>query len=621
MTALAALVDVDGAESGPFVIGDMLRATMPNGQSLTRWRGGAAQLGLRMSQSATRLGSAGQHGDARHAIVADARLDNHGELAASLGLVSNTPVARLILAAHHAWGEFCVERLEGEFAFILWDAVSKSLFAARDRFGVKPLCYAQRLGRLAVGSAVQDVLAAPGIGRSLNERRIGDFIAGFLDDETSTFYDAVQRLPPAHALVFANGTLRLRRYWRLTPAEPDRTHAAEQFAALFQTAVRRRLPASGAGAMLSGGLDSSSVAATAQSASAAPLPTFTLTFGHGDERNYAEALLADGRYSPHFIDAADIAPFANFDALLAFQDGPFNAPNLAVRGLVHGEAKAGGVDVLLDGHGGDEVVSYGKGLFRDLASRGAVIALWRELHASRALLGDPNRLLVRLLGAYFPPAAALRAAMGKSTNASNARPLGHALLSPDLAARTRVSERFDEMHQALARADASESGRHLALMSSPLHSTAFEVLERVADADGVDARYPFYDEALVRLCVGLPASEKWRNGQARYVLREAMKPVLPPMIRTRTDKYDFGRQLAAGIMLHHKAMLDELFDDPDRSLCGYVDAKAARAAYQRLQPDAPYDGGNLQAVWRMVTLSCWLSRERKTVTARGHRAA
>jgi asparagine synthase (glutamine-hydrolysing) len=216
-------------------------------------------------------------------IVADARLDGRTELIGELqrsgrGVRPDAPDSELILHAYAAWGTPCVEHLRGDFSFAIWDAHNKLLFCARDHFGIKPFYYIQKGNLFLFSNTMNCVRMHPKVSGELNEKVIGDFLLfGLNCDNATTSFRDIQRLPPAHCLTVSTEGLRIKRYWapptdgRIRYAKPE--EYVENFQSLLQAAVADRMRASRVGILLSGGLDSSSVAAIAKEVSAASAQT------------------------------------------------------------------------------------------------------------------------------------------------------------------------------------------------------------------------------------------------------------------------------------------------------------------------------------------------------------
>ena len=212
--------------------------------------------------------------EGRYRIVADARLDAREELIDELkrakrNLCSNAADCDLILQAYAAWGTPCIDRLRGDFSFALWDAHHKQLFCARDHFGIKPFYYAQ-LGEIFICSnTLNSIRLHPRVKDDLNDLAIADFLLFDMIRETgATSFTDIKRLPPAHILLCEGRSISVRRYWTL-PVSPPLRHGrqrdcVDQFRELLDRAVGDRVRVDSVGVLMSGGLDSSTVAASAR---------------------------------------------------------------------------------------------------------------------------------------------------------------------------------------------------------------------------------------------------------------------------------------------------------------------------------------------------------------------
>lgn len=578
------------------------------------WHSGPA--GLAASEGAL-------HSDGEIAVAADAVLYNRDALCDDLGLSRASGPSLLILAAYRRWGEDCVDHLEGDFAFAVADAARGKLFLARDHFGVRPLYYrdgghgfefASRAGQLAGSSFAPPIRPAS----------VAAFLLGRVLDHDGTFHEGIRRLPAAHCLRVTNGGFILRRYWQPRPVPlPGRTELPELFRATFRDCVRDRLrDVRKPGALLSGGLDSSSIACTARDqleAGQPALPTFSMVFdapGTCNERPFVDAVLETGGFAPTLLERGDYAPFADLDAILDEQDGPVLAPNLACMRPLLGRAREAGVGVLLNGHGGDEVVSHGYGRLDDLAASGRWIALWRECAAVADTYGDrvwPTLAAICARHSRLDARVAARA-LRRFAPAYAARNEPAHLLSRDCIMASGIRDGI----RAAGTIDpsAGEQAQHLATLTAPIQPYAFEVLANAYAAHGIEARFPFWDKRLVELCLSLPASEKLDRGWSRLILRRAMTGVIPEQVRLRRDKMDFVHLLASGLVRHHREEISDVLSDGNGELASYVDLPRARAFYARLTADpggAP--GREVQALWRAVVMARWLERRSRAVAA------
>lgn len=242
--------------------------------------------------------------DGRVWIAADARIDARDELVRRLGISPAATDAELILHSYAAWAERCVDHLIGDFAFALWDGPERRLLCARDQFGVVPLYYARAGGGIVVGNVLRSLRLHPAVSDALDDRAIGDtLLFGAIMDPTATAFADLRALPPAHVLTYEGGTVGLRRYWE--PPEPEPRPGrpeehVERFSAVFDAAVGDRLRSTRAGAHLTGGMDSTSLATTAHRvlssrAEEFDLRAYTVVFDElieEEEGRYAEQVAA-----------------------------------------------------------------------------------------------------------------------------------------------------------------------------------------------------------------------------------------------------------------------------------------------------------------------------------------
>jgi asparagine synthase (glutamine-hydrolysing) len=637
MSAIVGIRQMDGQTVPAPALYRMLQAMAhrsPGGTSV--WHQGSIGLGYGQFQALPDdLAGMQPLVDGPLMITADARLDNRDELLKALGLADReTSDAALILAAYRRWGEDCPKRLLGDFAFALWDEQRATLFCARDHFGIKPFYYHGSAERFVVASEIKALLALPSVPREINEEWVADFLVAIVADSSSTIYSDIFRLPPGHRLVVTPFGRQLQPYWRLEVSDTvPRGDLAEQFHSVFSAAVSCRLRGSAAvGVMLSGGLDSSSIACVAarirQAEQARPLPTFSRVFDKTpdrSERPFVEAVVAQGGFDPYFLASDQSPAFADFEQILAVQDGPFLAPGLALNSQVYHAAADRGVRVLLDGHGGDEVVSHGFGLLKELATAGKWMDLWREVRGEAEIYGTPTWQAFALYVSHFGPSGRVLLPAGRVVQRALRRlrrlrrgeesgPLWNRFINPDLAARTDVAARC-RADQASMVDYESERELHLGAVRGAMQPYALEVLDKAAASAGVEARYPFWDKRMVEFCLALPADAKLSDGWPRMILRRAMEGILPKQVQWRKDKLNFLPHLVEGMLAHHRSMLDHILLEDAEDMRGYVDLEAVVAAYRRMvqKPEAA-SYADVHAVWRTVVLALWLRQRRAVPT-------
>jgi asparagine synthase (glutamine-hydrolysing) len=621
MSGIAGMVRLDGSSVAPDVLERMAAATAhrgPDGQAT--WSSGVAAFAHAMLHTTAEARMEAQpfvDVEARLAIVADVRLDNRAELLSLLGRDPDTTGdAALILAAYRQWGQSCASRLEGDFAFAIHDQRNATIYCGRDPFGVKPLVYAWIAGKLfAFASEVRALLASGEIPRDVDEKRIADFLTFHFEDAERTFHRAVKRLPGGCTLTVGDGSMRIDRYWspRAVPALHLRGRDRDvQYAAgyreHFTRAVHERMRAahpSEVGAMLSGGLDSTSIACVARDAlrerGAGPLPVFPWIFSDlldADEREYQEAALAAGGLRAITLDSAAIeaSPWTDLEALLP--DGPPYAPNHYLNNIAGQYARRAGVRVLLDGTGGDSTISRGRARYLELFFRGRAVTLARELRALADRRGSREslpRLFLGNVAAPLMPRPLLAFALRLRGREASDNP-GHRLLTPRLAALAGTSRH---------RWFFSERSEHRWQLQSPMLTEGLELLDRTMAVSGAEGRYPFFDRRLAEYCLSLPADQKLADGYSRIVARRAMEGVLPPAIQWRAGKGKPGLHIIPALRAQ-RAMLDDLFVRDPSALAPYVDLTVLRRAYSDFISDRSTDFQAILRLWSAAVLAAWL---------------
>src|SRR5437870_8187819 len=303
----------------------------------------------------------------------------------------------VILCGYEQWGDRCVERFNGMWAFALWDGLERRLFCSRDRFGVKPFYYRFDRGRFVFASEPRAFRGDPETRLEPNPRAVRDYLdQAYLDDTDETFFAGIRKLPPAHSLVVDESGLRLTRYWTLEEHERPAGEAAEALRELFVDSIRLRLRSDvPAGTALSGGLDSSAIAVTVDhllhtekenAVAVGPRQrTFTAYFEVPgfDERPYAEAVVERTAAEPRWITFGPEELAGNLPSIVEAQGEPFGSTSICAGWYVMREARRAGLKVMLDGQGGDEILAGYRAFFgyrlSDLLRRGRLAEATAEL--------------------------------------------------------------------------------------------------------------------------------------------------------------------------------------------------------------------------------------------------
>ena len=469
--------------------------------------------------------------DGRLWITYNGEVYNYLELRASLeelGRSFRTETdTEVLLQAYEEWGERALDRLNGMFAFAIWDRQRRSLFCARDRFGVKPFYYAVANGRFRFASEIKALFADRELQRAPNDARILDYLAWGASDHTQeTMFAGVLQLPAgSYVRVDAQGVDQWVRWY--TPRPRPVSDPVTDVRGFVESAVELRLRSDvPVGVFLSGGMDSSSVLAVAAAIEQRRGGGVPASFSSRssvpevDEYRYTEAMLrTTGSRNTDLFPSGDELP-DEIDSVIWHLDEPFHNPTVYAHRKLLELARSHGIVVVLDGSGGDEALSgyhhvHYPPMLLSLLRAGRLVRFVREVRARRAILGVSYRRTAKDLVK---------------------------LVIPD---RVRPPRRPDWIANPAQVSDRPRPGSSLqehqlfALERIPL-----PLFNRIGDRNSmslsIEARNPFLDFRLVEAGLGLDVSDLVHGGMTKWVLREAVRDLLPPEIVDRATKQGFS---------------------------------------------------------------------------------
>ena len=561
----------------------------------------------------------------RYWIVYNGEIYNHIELRVELmaeGVdFASSSDTEVILAAYHRWGPDCLARFNGMFAFVLYDNVEKKLFAARDRFGVKPLYYwIAPGGFVAFASEIKQFTALPGWQAQLNAQRGYDFLAWGLSEHTEeTLFDGVRQLRGGEAVHFGFAEIRaLRsgarlpvfRWYHLQPAQygGNQAQAVEGFRELLFDAIRLRLRSDvPVGSCLSGGLDSSAIVCIAhqmlrEGGASAGQRTFTAyaETGRFDERPFAREVIAQTGAEPAFVSPQPGELFARLDTVSWHMDEPFSSTSMFAQWKVFEAAGGAGVKVMLDGQGADEILGgypvFWASRLAGLMRQGDIPGLIREVRDLEAVRRGTGRAAMRQMVPTLMPDGAF---------AVLRRLLGADIGRPDWLSTERLGARIEDPFASVA-PGYRRSVKDLSL-GQVLHVNLPMLLhceDRNSMAHSVEARVPFLDYRLVELSLGMPDDLKLAGGWTKRILREATRGVLPEVVRQRRDKIGFETPELVWMSSHAELFSGRL----DRAIAasqGIIRADHGRQLLgDMIAGRKPYS----YLPWRMISFGAWIER-------------
>lgn len=512
----------------------------------------------------------------------------------------------VLLAALCEWGEAALEKLNGMFAFALWDERSRRMLVVRDRFGEKPLFIGRgKLGTVAFGSEMKAILVHPLMPCNVDSRATARYGAGaWYEDDELTFFEGIERLPAAHAAWFReDGTEERRwRYW--TPDYSNINYeikprdAVERFAELMQRSISLRLRADVAvGSSLSGGVDSSVIVGLLtreRGTSAFTQNTFSATFP--SDPTMSEDKEIDSVVSHTGVNSFSVIPdprrLADESALLHWhQEEPFLSASIYLQWCVARLAKQNNTTVLLDGQGADELLAGYQFYFRqrqlDLLDKGRTALAMRE--SSKF-----NRRLRIASSQYEGSQRRFNSAVAYSVDELRSMGTSH----PPV---------FSYPYQ-VGVAPAAPGFRLRRTLSEALLYNSLPMLLRYADRNSMafsrESRLPYLDYDLVDFCIRLPDDFYVRNGWQKWVLREAAGKTIPQGIRWRADKVGYAAPLDT--WLRNELIdwgYDRVMDSRLVGLPGY-----SRQAMSELWAEHQTGSANNSwALWRWISMSEWLN--------------
>jgi asparagine synthase (glutamine-hydrolysing) len=559
--------------------------------------------------------------DGPHMAVVDGHFYNR----AALGDNGGEAAALIALYRRHGFAE-ALARINGDFAVALFDATNGSLWLGRDRFGIKPLYYVNQPDLFAFASRPRPLLALPGVPDAVNRRFVALFAAShyrtFDNAPAESPYAAISQLPAAHALELRGGAVRVSRWWRLdevSDATADEPELAERYRDLLIDAVRLRLATADRPAFtLSGGMDSSSILASAVEVTGSKQPAYSTVYADKtyDESDEIRSMLDDKVSSWHPVRIADdIEIFDMVDKMVAAHDEPVATATWLSHYALCQHVAADGVGALFGGLGGDELnageYEYFIFHFADLRRPGSEaelrheIACWAQHHDHPIFRKD---------------AAIAEAALSRLTD-----PMIPGRIKTDQTRLTRYYGALDPAWHDLA-------GFRPVLdhpFASWLKNRTYQDLvretapcclraeDRQCAAFGLEHFDPFFDHRLVEFMFRVPGSMKIRDGVTKRLLREAMRGILPEATRTRIKKTGWNAPAhvwfsGRGLERLRDLVTSRAFRERGIYDLATVDRLIAEHT-GNTAPGGPHD--HMMFLWQLVNLEIWLGTLARARTA------
>lgn len=526
----------------------------------------------------------------------------------------------VILAAYKEWGTKCLDRFNGMWAFVIYDRKKNLIFAARDRMGVKPFYYFSDKDKFLFASEIKAILQYPGVKAKQNEKIVWDYlISGLADHSEETFFEEIYELRGGHFLTIDLGQFnpkpKISKYWDLDPkkSSPDLSDYELQikFRELFFDSVRLRLRSDvPIGTCLSGGLDSSAIVCVIndflkQDSKIEQIGKWQKTFSAAyddkkykgcDERKFINEVIKKTKVKSHLVFPSGEKLVDEIKDVIYHQDYPFCSTSIYAQWNVFRLAKQNGVKVILDGQGSDELLAgyhpyfgiYFSELIREfnfprliyesiMYSRKHERKVWsvfRDLISGLARRGILGAVVSRFMQNKWPEYDVFRPEWKNKFKP-------HAFDRPS--------------------GDFLKDGLHNHLKYSITSLLRYE--DRDSMAFGIESRVPFLDYRFVEFVYSLADNQKIRQGETKWIMREALKGVLPEKIRTRQDKIGFATPEEYWMKQALGKDMKKVFASEKFNSRGYFE-KGKTSQYFEEVLAGKYS--NYQLFWRLYNFEMWM---------------
>jgi asparagine synthase (glutamine-hydrolysing) len=524
-----------------------------------------------------------------------------------------------ILHAYEEWGECCVEKLRGMFAFAIWDSKEKTLFLARDRLGIKPLFYGEHNGGFYFASEMKAILAVPDFPREIDEVALTNYFTLSYTPAPLTIFKNIRKLLPGHTLTLKDGKISIKKYWDLTfvsDRSKSEDYFIEKFMELLQEAVKIRLISEvPLGAFLSGGIDSSTVVALMSSASESSVKTFSVGFGGNiggylDERKYAK-LVADRYRTDHKEYEVLPSPEGLIEKIVRSFDEPF-ADDSAIPSFFVCKIARENVTVALSGLGGDEVFAgYERYLgFKLSQEYKKVPSFFREdfirkfvenFHERRDGHYTVNHMKRFVRSASLRPELTYLGYLSKMNSnlkgsffSEPERFEKHFQSCQDLVLSYFNSSNISNGSDSLNRAFYCD-------IKTYLPEDILAVTDRMSMHHALEVRVPFLDHKFMEFCATIPPEMKMKWFRKKYLLKKAVQKLLPgPVIHHR--KQGFASPMAQWLKTDLKPFVLETLSEKNLKKHDFINFKTVQTILRE-----HFSGKEIHdtLIWSMVIFQTW----------------
>ena len=532
-------------------------------------------------------------------IVLDGRLDNRQELMSELGNdaveKSQLSDAALILQAYSRWGEQCFEHFIGEFALAIMDEGRGELLCVRDALGDRTLFYSLNSARMLVASEPWALMGAAGISPDRDDVGVAHYFAFMAPEDGRTLFKDVRELLPAQVLAVNFSGERSWRHWQADPSARVRYRSDEEYAEHFRSLLEQSVScrirsAAPVGVLMSGGLDSTSVACLA-ARMLAPVQLTTVSYIFNelpdcDERQYIDAVTSRWGTRSIQIPCDDLWPLRFWSSWPHNPNQPEGNLYRLLKERAYRRTKQEGLSILLTGGFGDHLYNGREDWLADLIAEGRLREAGEELERHIRSAG-----LRQSLRAGFLQRAARRAL--------ETIPGGKRLRRPSPPPQWLTPLAAGYLLQAGTGPHPAHERQASLIGSWVAQDSSSEIFH--ASRHALELRHPYRDRRLVEFVLAIPAHQLYRPGHYKYILRNAMQGLLPEVIRTRPRPTSLGSLFFRGLE-RERATLSACMQDPTASWRKYVDSGWLSGHWRTARPKDSAEG---LVAWLCVSYESW----------------
>jgi asparagine synthase (glutamine-hydrolysing) len=518
----------------------------------------------------------------------------------------------VILALYAQEGKECLNKLNGMFAFALWDREKSSLFVARDRMGKKPLYYLQHNGRFAFASEIKALLALDNVPKDIRYDAIYDFFAYQYVPDPKSIFQHIHKLPPGHSMTVDESGITIEQYWDVSfkhTSQDSESSLTEQLRDLADSCTKQRMISDvPLGAFLSGGVDSSGVVAMMAKNSNTSVKTCSIGF---DEKKFNETEfakeVAEQYHTEHHEFTVHQNVADNIERIVAYFDEPFADPSLVPTYFVSELARQQ-VTVAIAGDGGDEVFAgyekYTTDATENRLRNRFPEALRKHVFPRLAdVLAKGNATIFRK-GKSLLTSLSQDPAMGFYTTNSQIDQRQWDLLASD-----NLKNKLGDYHPSTITVDAynkADGPDHLSRilytdMKTYLPGGILVKVDRMSMANSLEVRAPILDTNMVEFAATVPSDFKFKDGEKKHILKEAFKPLLPDDILYR-KKMGFSVPLDSWFRHEIKDLAKRYLIDSPKGLQQIFNQESVEKLWQEHQDNKANHG---TVLWSMLMFEMW----------------